>query len=79
MKTKLFYVSALALIAASCSQTEMEQLGQNPNIKDEGKGIAFIANVNSDAETRGDFEQSGNLFYGKWFADKDAIGVFYKK
>lgn len=78
MKTKLFYVSALALIAASCSQTEMEQLGQNPNIKDEGKGIAFIANVNSDAETRGDFEQSGNLFYGKWFADKDAIGVFYK-
>ena len=78
LKTKLFYVSALALIAASCSQTEMEQLGQNPNIKDEGKGIAFIANVNSDAETRGDFEQSGNLFYGKWFADKDAIGVFYK-
>ena len=78
MKTKWLYASALALFAASCAETEFDQLGQNPTINDEGRGITFIAGFNDGAETKGDFSQAGNVFNTNWFADYDAIGVFYK-
>lgn len=81
MKTKVIFASALALLAASCTQNEMEQLEKSQYNGNEG--ISFVATMDEGATTRGDFSQSTSQsgkvnFDANWFADKDVIGVFYK-
>lgn len=76
MKQKLLFASSLALIMVSCAQTEYDQLGQTPV---ESKGIKFTTSISEGVGTRAELSPSGNVFNHHWYADKDKIGVLYKK
>lgn len=76
MKQKLLFASSLALIMASCTQTEYDQLSQT---QVEGKGIKFTTSIDEGVGTRAELSPSGNVFNHRWYADKDKIGVLYKE
>lgn len=77
MKKNLLFTGALALFMASCSQTEFEQIDATSKV--EGKGVSFAASISEDAGTRAAYKPFQNVFNHNWYADKDKIGVFYKK
>lgn len=78
MKKNLLFTGAMALFMASCSQTEFEQFDATSN-QVEGKGVTFAVSINQEAGTRAAYAPNENVFNHNWYADKDKIGVFYKK
>ncbi|WP_294614788.1 leucine-rich repeat domain-containing protein [uncultured Bacteroides sp.] len=77
MKKNLLFTGAMALFMASCSQTEFEQFDATSKV--EGKGVTFTASISKSADTRAAYEPFENVFNHNWYADKDKIGVVYKK
>lgn len=76
-KENLLFAGAMALCMVSCTQTEFEQLDATSKAK--SQGIAFAVSVDEEAGTRAAYEPFNTVFNHKWYADKDKIGVLYKK